>query len=74
MSPATTMIGPRTGATLVRGRDTHGHFDLETTRPAFDLDPAGLAAHEAAIRPFSQAIYEGAAKDGRLSPDRIATQ
>ncbi len=72
MCPAATMIGPRTGATLVRGVDTHDHFDLETVRPARDLDPAGLIAHDAAMRVFSQAIYEGAEKDGRLSPTRIA--
>lgn len=73
MSPATIMNGPRTGATLVRGSDRHGHFALETVRPATDLDPAGLAAHQAAMRPFSEAIYEGAA-EGRLAPDRIAAQ
>jgi NAD(P)-dependent dehydrogenase (short-subunit alcohol dehydrogenase family) len=38
------MVGPRTGATLVRGADSHGHFELETTRPATDLDPAGISA------------------------------
>jgi hypothetical protein len=31
-------------ATLVRGRDTHGHFDLEP-RPVADLDAAAVAAH-----------------------------
>lgn len=60
MAPATVMKGPRTGATLVRGRDTHDHFDLETVRPTADLDPVGLAAHNAAMRPFRQSIYEGA--------------
>lgn len=65
MSPATTMRGPRTGATLVRGRDSHGHFELETVRPAVDLDPAGSAAHAEAMRPFAQAIFEGAAGGAR---------
>ena len=74
MAPATIMIGPRTGATLVRGTDTHGHFDLEDTRPASDLEPASLLAHAEAMRPFSAAIYEGAGKDGRLSVDRISGQ
>jgi non-haem Fe2+, alpha-ketoglutarate-dependent halogenase len=38
-------IGPtRLSATLVRGHDTHGHFDLEP-RPQADLHPAALAAH-----------------------------
>jgi hypothetical protein len=71
MSPATVMNGPRTGATLVRGCDRYGHFDLEDVRPTKDLDPLGLAAHEQAMRAFSQAIYEGADKDGRLAPGRL---
>jgi ectoine hydroxylase-related dioxygenase (phytanoyl-CoA dioxygenase family) len=74
MSPSTVMLGPRTGATLVRGTDTEGHFDLEATRPVLDLDPVGLKAHDAAMRSFSQAIYEGAEKDGRLAPDRLAAK
>lgn len=71
MAPATTMIGPRTGATLVRGADSEGHFDLEDVRPVSDLDPAGVAAHEKAMLPFSAAIYEGAKREGRLSVDRL---
>ena len=34
----------RLSATLVRGRDTYGHFDLEP-RPAADLHPDAIAAH-----------------------------
>ena len=71
MAPATVMLGPRTGATLVRGTDTHGHFDLERTQPQEDLEPASLAAHAEAMRPFSAAIYEGAGKEGRLAPGRV---
>ncbi len=38
-------VGPtRLSATLVRGRDTHGHFDLEP-RPLADLDSGAVAAH-----------------------------
>jgi non-haem Fe2+, alpha-ketoglutarate-dependent halogenase len=38
-------VGPtRLSATLVRGCDTYGHFDLEP-RPLADLDPAAVAAH-----------------------------
>jgi hypothetical protein len=70
MAPATVMLGPRTGATLVRGTDTHGHFDLEGTRPQMDLEPASLAAHAEAMRPFSAAIYQGAAREGRPSSGR----
>jgi ectoine hydroxylase-related dioxygenase (phytanoyl-CoA dioxygenase family) len=68
MSPATVMLGPRTGATLVSGADTHGHFDLERARPQKDLEPVSLAAHAEAMRPFSAAIYQGAGKEGRLAP------
>ena len=72
MAPATTMIGPRTGATLVRGVDRHGHFDLEDARPAADLDPAGLAAHDAAMQPFAAAINVGAEQEGRMAPSKVA--
>ena len=72
MVPVTNMIGPRTGATLVRGVDRHGHFDLEDARPAADLDPAGLAAHDAAMQPFAAAINVGAEQEGRISPARTA--
>jgi non-heme Fe2+,alpha-ketoglutarate-dependent halogenase len=38
-------VGPtRLSATLVRGRDTYGHFDLEP-EPVADLDAAAIAAH-----------------------------
>jgi non-heme Fe2+,alpha-ketoglutarate-dependent halogenase len=38
-------VGPtRLSATLVRGHDTYGHFDLEPA-PAADLDPVAIAAH-----------------------------
>jgi hypothetical protein len=72
MAPATTMIGPRTGATLVRGIDKYGHFDLEDARPVADLDAAALAAHDAAMGPFAAAINVGAQQDGRMSPARVA--
>ena len=72
MVPATTMMGPRTGATLVRGVDNHGHFDLEDARPAADLDPAGLAAHDVAMQPFAAAINVGATENSRMSPARVA--
>jgi non-haem Fe2+, alpha-ketoglutarate-dependent halogenase len=38
-------VGPtRMSATLVRGQDSHGHFDLEP-RPQSDLHPDAIAAH-----------------------------
>jgi hypothetical protein len=72
MAPATQMFGPRTGATLVRGTDTHGHFDLEDVRPPRDLDPDCLRAHARATAPMAAAIYTGSAQEARLSPTRIA--
>lgn len=75
MAPATTMIGPRTGATLVRGSDTYGHFDLENVRPAYDLEPACLRAHAEATQPLSAALYTGTQKqDARLAPASIAAR
>jgi hypothetical protein len=65
MTPNTQMTGPRSGATLVRGKDAVGHFDLENVRPKVDLDPVCTAAHEEAMRPFKEAIYEGAEKKER---------
>jgi non-heme Fe2+,alpha-ketoglutarate-dependent halogenase len=48
-------IGPtRLSATLVRGRDTYGHFDLEP-EPAGDLDAAAIAAHRDSDARFWQA-------------------
>ena len=58
MTPSTQMIGPRTGATLVRGRDALGHFDLEE----FDLPSISTrlpAAHEEAMRPFKARYLRG---------------
>jgi chlorinating enzyme len=72
MHPATKMIGPRTGATLVRGVDSHGHFDPEAARPAADLDPIGIAAHDAAMLAFSAAIYTDASNKVRLVPEKSA--
>jgi hypothetical protein len=48
-------VGPtRMSATLVRGRNTHDHFDLEP-RPEADLHPAALAAHRDSDARFWQA-------------------
>ena len=68
MAPETVMSGPRTGATLVQGTDAHGNFELEATRPAFDFDPVGIAAHGVAMKPFVEAIYQGAEKARRIAP------
>jgi len=43
--------GARVTASLVRGQDRYGHFDLEQ-RPAGDFDPASRAAHADAVSRF----------------------
>lgn len=43
----------RVTATLVRGQDSYGHFDLEP-RPAADFDTAARAAHADAVERFFQ--------------------
>jgi hypothetical protein len=45
----------------VRGRDTHGNFDLEP-EPRTDLDAAALAAHRDAVERSVKALYAGTAK------------
>ena len=48
-------------ATLVRGHDSFGHFEPEP-RPAADLDPAAIAAHNASMGAQVSALYEGTGK------------
>src|SRR5882757_9400149 len=48
----------RDSATLVRGRDRHGNFDLEP-EPRADLDAAALAAHRDAVERSAKALYAG---------------
>jgi hypothetical protein len=43
---------------LVRGRDTHGNFDLETP-PRTDFDAAARAAHADAVERSVKALYQG---------------
>ncbi|MEO5669948.1 MAG: phytanoyl-CoA dioxygenase family protein [Ramlibacter sp.] len=47
----------RLGATLVRGVDRYGHFDLDS-RPTADMDEAGLARHAQAMRKWHAARVE----------------
>ncbi len=51
----------RDSATLVRGVDKHGNFDLEP-RPKRDLDDAALAAHTDAVERQVKALYSGTDK------------
>jgi hypothetical protein len=53
--------GPRDSATLVRGADAFGHFELEP-RPATDLDPAMLALHAEISDRQARILYRGTAK------------
>jgi ectoine hydroxylase-related dioxygenase (phytanoyl-CoA dioxygenase family) len=56
--PHVRQVKVRDSATLVRGRDTHGHFDLEPP-PRSDLDAAALAAHRDAVERSAKALYAG---------------
>ena len=56
--PHVRQLKVRDSAMLVRGRDTHGHFDLEPA-PKADLDEAALAAHRDAVDRNVKALYAG---------------
>ena len=51
----------RDSATLVRGEDRYGHFDLMPA-PKSDLDAEALAAHEDAMSRVVAALYQGTDK------------
>jgi non-haem Fe2+, alpha-ketoglutarate-dependent halogenase len=59
------MNGPRESATLVRGVDRHGWFDLESP-PESDLHPDAVARHAAVVDRQLKILYAGAAKPGKL--------
>ena len=50
--------GPRPGAMLVRGVDTHHNFDQEPV-PDEDASPAALAAWQRSVENTSASLYEG---------------
>jgi len=56
--PHVRQLKVRDSATLVRGRDTHGNFDLEPA-PRHDLDEAAVAAHRDAVERSVKALYAG---------------
>ena len=56
--PHVRQLKVRDSAMLVRGRDTHGNFDLEP-EPRADLDPAAIAAHRDATERSVKALYSG---------------
>ena len=53
--------GPRDSATLVRGTDAFGHFELEP-RPEVDLDPPMLALHAEISDRQAKILYRGTPK------------
>ena len=52
-------------ATLVRGRDRYGHFELEPA-PARDFDPAAVAMHRKSDDAQRAVYYQGAAAGGAV--------
>lgn len=56
--PSVRQLKLRDSATLVRGRDTRGFYNLEP-RPAADLDAAARAAHADAVGRQVAALYSG---------------
>ena len=59
--------GQRDSATLVRGVDEHGHFDLEP-KPETDFDPGCVAFHKAMLENAEKILYAGAAKVKAFTP------
>jgi chlorinating enzyme len=56
--PHVRQLKVRDSATLVRGSDRHGNFDLEPA-PRTDLDAAAVAAHADAVERSVKALYSG---------------
>jgi hypothetical protein len=56
--PHVQQLKVRDSATLVRGRNTGGHYDMEPV-PEADLDAAALAAHADAMKRQVAALYAG---------------
>lgn len=59
----------RDSALLVRGRDTHGHFEPEQS-PEADLHPDAVARHNEVIDRQLRILYAGAQARGKLNPNR----
>ena len=68
-------IAGEDSATLVRGVDTHRHFELEP-RPTRDMDPEFVALHQAITERNAQILYRGTQvksyDDPKALPDRAA--
>lgn len=59
--------GARDSATLVRGVDSHGHFEHEPA-PLNDFDPAAVAYHTRMLEWQAQLRYAGAARGPAYEP------
>ena len=59
--PHVKQIKVRDSAMLVRGVDSHGHFDPEPN-PVADVDAAAVAAHDDAVQRQVAALYSGTEK------------
>jgi non-heme Fe2+,alpha-ketoglutarate-dependent halogenase len=68
-------IAGEDSATLVRGVDTHRHFELEP-RPTRDMDPDFVALHQTITERNAQILYRGTQvksyDDPKALPDRAA--
>ena len=68
-------IAGEDSATLVRGVDTHRHFELEP-RPVRDMDPEFVALHQTITERNAQILYRGTQvksyDDPKALPDRAA--
>ncbi len=53
------IAGPKDSASLVRGVDKYGHFQLDP-RPTADLEPSMLALHQQAVEEKEQILFKGA--------------
>jgi len=54
-------VGQRDWATLVRGKDTYGHFQPEYV-PKKDLEPEGVAFHKMVSDEQVRVLYRGTHK------------
>jgi non-heme Fe2+,alpha-ketoglutarate-dependent halogenase len=61
------IVGEADCATLVRGVDSHKHFELETA-PKSELDPDDVARLKRMIERQQKILYAGAAQAGRRIP------
>lgn len=61
------LSGEKDSATLVRGTDRFGNFELETA-PEADLHPDAVARHAAVLDRQLAIVYRGAAQKGKLGP------